>query len=239
MSFPLGNFEHSEKKMTTCSPALLADTPIFRKLADQDLENLARHTSERHLIEGEFLAMQSQDWPYLLLVNTGVLKTHKVSPKGRALGAMRLIEGDIFCSPTIIDGGPLPATIEADSSCSLYLWHKDLILPIIHNNSAALWDLSALLIKRMRQASEIVEDLAFHPVASRVARLLIKENQKTGTQHVQRDLTLDEMATMIGTTPVMVCKVLSQFADQDLVKVSRTEFELIDQNGLQKIIDSQ
>lgn len=225
--------------MTSCSPDILRETPIFRQLAPQDLETLARHANAKHLLEGEFLAMQGQDWPYMLLVTKGVLKTHKLSPKGRTLGAMRLTEGDIFCSPTIIDREPLPATLEADCDCRLFLWHEDVILPIIQNNSAALWDLSALLIKRMRQASEIVEDLAFHPVASRVARLLIKEHEKTGSQHVKRDLTLDEMATMVGTTPVMVCKVLSQFADQDLVKVSRTEFELIDHNGLQKIIESQ
>jgi len=85
----------------------------------------------------------------------------------------------------------------------------------------------------------MVEDLAFHPVASRVARLLLKQHQKSGADHLERELTLDEMATMIGTTPVMVCKVLSQFADQGFLKVSRTEIEFINQDELIKIINNQ
>lgn len=224
--------------MASISTRLLKDCTIFRQLQEQDLEDITRLANQKKLVEGEFLAMQSQVWPYLVLVSSGVLKTHKVSPKGRALGAMRLTEGDIFCSPTIIDGGSLPATLEADSDCIVFLWHQDVILPIIQKNNLAIWDLVTLLIERMRQASEFVEDLVFHPVASRVARLLIKEHQRTGSQHVERDLTLDEMATMVGTTPVMVCKVLSQFADQGYLKVSRTEFELIDEEKLNKVIQS-
>jgi CRP-like cAMP-binding protein len=79
--------------------------------------------------------------------------------------------------------------------------------------------------------------LHFQPEASRVARLLLKQHQESGVDHVERELTLDEMAAMVGTTPVMVCKVMSQFADQGLLKVSRTEIEFIDKARLEKLID--
>jgi hypothetical protein len=41
--------------------------------------------------------------------------------------------------------------------------------------------------------------------------------------------------TMIGTIPVMVCKMLSRFADEGLVKVSRTQFELLNRSDLEKM----
>lgn len=183
--------------------------------------------------------MQGQIWPYLVLMESGELRTHKVSPQGRALGAMRLQSGTLFCSPTILDGEGLPATLESDGDCSLFLWHGDRILPYLKKNNQAMWDLSMLFIKRMRQASDMVEDLAFHPVASRVARLLLKQHQQSGADHLKRDFTLDEMASMVGTTPVMVCKILSQFADQGFLKVSRTEIEFIDRFQLENMIDGQ
>ncbi len=224
--------------MATCTTTLLKKTLIFRQLTDQDREDLARCANPKSLTGGEFLAMHGQIWPYLLIVDSGVIKIHKVSAQGRTLGARRLAEGELFCSPTIIDGEPLPATLEADGFCSLFLWQDDQILPFLQKNNLALWDLSTLLLKCMRQASEMVENLAFHPVASRVARLLLKQHQKSGADHVERELTLDEMATMVGTTPVMVCKVLSQFADQGYLKVSRTEIEFIDGEQLEKVIDN-
>ena len=81
----------------------------------------------------------------------------------------------------------------------------------------------------------MVEDLAFHPVTSRLARLLAKHYDEPANTPIERSLTLDEMATMIGTTPVMVCKVLSRFADQGIIKISRTEFEFVDYGKLEQI----
>ncbi len=224
--------------MATCTATLLKDIPIFRQLAEQDLFDLARLANPKNLSKGEFLAMQGQDWPYFVLVESGVIKTHKISSQGRCLGALRLQSGALFCSPTLLDEGSLPATLEADNDCCLFLWHGDVVLPYIKKNNQALWELSSLLVKRMRQASEMVEDLAFQPVASRVARLLLKQHQQSGADPMERNLTLDEMATMVGTTPVMVCKIMSQFSDRGYLKVSRTEIEFIDRDQLKKIIDN-
>lgn len=135
----------------------------------------------------------------------------------------------------MFDGGPLPAALEARQTCEVYLWHRDPLLPRVRANPEAMWDLCELLIQRIRQASDMVEDLAFQPVAHRLARLLMKQYQETADVHVSRSLTLDEMATMIGTTPVMVCKILSRFAGEGFIKVSRTEFEIIEHNKLEQM----
>lgn len=138
-----------------------------------------------------------------------------------------------------MDEGPLPASLEASEPSDVFLWHGDQILSNLKRNSDALWELCTLLVQRMRKASEVVEELAFQPVASRLASLLIKEYQEQGGVLVDRNLTLDEMAAMIGTTPVMVCKILSRFADQGVIKVSRTELEFIDWEAIEKIANPE
>jgi hypothetical protein len=50
-------------------------------------------------------------------------------------------------------------------------------------------------------------------------------------------LTLDDMATRIGTTREMVCRVLYRFADKKLINVTRTEFVLTDRDGLSCLVD--
>jgi CRP-like cAMP-binding protein len=150
------------------------------------------------------------------------------------LGALRLGSGDFFISPSFFDGGPLPASLEVKEACDLYIWHQEQVLPILKQNAEVLWELCLLLTKRMRQASEFVEGLAFQPVTGRLARLLLNQFEDDDPR-VARELTLDEMSTMIGTTPVMVCKLLSRFAAEGFVKVSRTQFELLDRPALEKI----
>ena len=85
---------------------------------------------------------------------------------------------------------------------------------------------------RMQRASELVEGLAFHPVAGRLARLLLDHFETAGDASILRYLTLDEMAARIGSTREMVCRALYSFSDKKLIEVTRTEFVLTDHEGL-------
>jgi hypothetical protein len=52
---------------------------------------------------------------------------------------------------------------------------------------------------------------------------------------VARNLTLDDMAARIGSTREMVCRVLYRLSDDSLIELTRTEFNLVDRAGLQRI----
>lgn len=213
---------------------LLEQIQIFHQLDDQQRIQFARLAAMKRFKKGEFIAHYEEIWPHLLVVESGIVSVLKLSSEGRNLGALRLGSGDIFISPSFFDGGPLPASLEVKEACSIFIWHRDQVLPIIKQNTEVLWGMCLLLVKRMRQASEFVEELAFQPVNGRLARLLLDQFEDDDPQ-VARELTLDEMSTMIGTTPVMVCKLLSRFAAEGFVKVSRTQFELLDRLALEKI----
>jgi CRP-like cAMP-binding protein len=87
----------------------------------------------------------------------------------------------------------------------------------------------------MQQASTIVEELAFQPVASRLAGLLLNQFQDAGDKPVARSLTLDQMAAHIGSTREMVCRLLYRFSDEDLIQITRTEFLINNKPGLQRL----
>jgi CRP/FNR family transcriptional regulator len=91
------------------------------------------------------------------------------------------------------------------------------------------------MIRRVQLASEIVEQLAFHPIAGRLARLLIESVGEDPAKPIPRDLTLDEMAARIGTTREVVCRFLHRFSDQGLIEITRTEFSVTDQKGLKEL----
>jgi CRP/FNR family transcriptional regulator len=87
------------------------------------------------------------------------------------------------------------------------------------------------MVERMERASSIVEGLAFQPVAGRLARLLL-EHYGGVDGPTARDLSLEEMAAHVGSTREMVCRMLYRFSDDRLIDITRTEFTLIDHNGL-------
>jgi CRP-like cAMP-binding protein len=93
--------------------------------------------------------------------------------------------------------------------------------------------MTRLMVQRMLHASEIVDGLAFQPVASRLARLLL-EQYPADQLAAERHLTLDEMAAHIGSTREMVCRILYRFAAQGAIQINRTEFIFKDRQLLEK-----
>ena len=92
------------------------------------------------------------------------------------------------------------------------------------------------MILRMLRASEILEELAFQPVAGRLAKLLIDFPGQSSVGPIARSLTLDDMAARVGSTREMVCRLLQRFADEEMIKITRTEFEIINRDPLMEIM---
>jgi CRP/FNR family transcriptional regulator len=162
----------------------------------------------------------------------------KESSEGRSLVIAELKPGELFWGLAFFqEDVPNPVTIQFKLPSSLHLWRREEILPFLLENGRLTWELSRLMVNRMLHASEVIESLAFQPVAGRLARLLLDHFKNAGDAAITRQLTLDEMAARIGTTREVVCRVLYRFADKKLIDVKRTEFLLTDKAGLGRIAE--
>jgi CRP/FNR family transcriptional regulator len=216
------------------SRVFLKDSAPFTALSDAALDIIRERAITRRLPEKTFLTTSGEAWPYLMLVGSGSMEAIKESLEGRSLLVLTLDPGDVFWGVSFFDDGlRMPVSIRAAEDCELFLWQREAILPILRENPDALWALTQLVIRRVQIASDIVDDLAFQPVAGRLAKLLLDQYPDQGP--VERNLTLDEMAARVGSTREMVCRVLYRLADDSLIHITRTEFSLIDRTGLQEI----
>jgi len=138
----------------------------------------------------------------------------------------------------VVDGLSMPASLEVREDAVLYLWEGNAILPIIQKNAPAAWDVSTILIRYMRNVREVVYGFAFHPVAGRLARLLLTHYHPVEGQPAPRDLTLDQMADTVGTTRELVSRTLHRFAEEGLIRVNRVEFTFLDRDRLENLAGS-
>jgi CRP/FNR family transcriptional regulator, cyclic AMP receptor protein len=218
---------------------LLQAHPVFSTLGETEQERLIEQAFRRELKKGERLALQGDVWPYLFLVIEGEVDAVKVSSEGRSLVVTTFGAGELFWGLAFFqDGAALPATLEAHRPAYVCLWSRQRIEQLILEHGQMGWELCRVMIQRMQRASTIVDELAFQPVAGRLARLLLDHFTSTGEQAMLRSLTLDEIASRVGTTREMVCRALYRFADKKLIDVTRTEFVLTDRDGLKHIAES-
>ncbi len=127
----------------------------------------------------------------------------------------------------------MPVALVANQETHLRLWSRENLEPFMIKNGQFTWDLAQLMAERMMLASRILEELAFQPVAGRLAHLLLTQFEDQSGDVLSRDLTLDDMAARIGSTREMVCRHLYHFADKGAIQINRTEFKITDQGLLQ------
>src|SRR5512137_598971 len=150
---------------------LLSKHPVFASLGADSLDTVANLASMRRLAKNEALVMQGEIWPYLFLVMEGELDAVKVSSEGRNLLITTFGPGELFWGLAFFqDEAPLLVTLETRCPSLIYLWARSLIEPVFIKNGRMSWELCRVMIQRMQRASTIVEELAFQPVAGRLAR---------------------------------------------------------------------
>ena len=211
---------------------IIENHPLFSCLDQSELGDLAQKAKKRKFQDGDWIVHNGDIWPNLFFVQKGQVTAIKESLEGRSLTLATIDAGDVFWGLAFfIENAPMPAALRAFDDCELLLWSRDDLMPLIMENGQLSWELSRLVIQRVQFASEIVEKLAFQPLNGRVARLLL-EQFPASQNVVPRHLTLDEMASRVGTTREMVCRILYRFAEEGAIQINRTEFVFTDRDLL-------
>ena len=211
----------------------LRQSTFFGCMAEHELDTLLEQALVRQYHKGQYLSHAGDIWPFLFILIKGSVTAVKESLEGRSFVATSFKPGDVFWGVSFFHPElPMPVALKIELQSHVLLWTREQVLPIILQNGHVAWELSRLMVSRMLRASELVEELAFQPVAGRLAKLLIDFPGGINTGPIARSLTLDDMAARIGSTREMVCRLLQRFADQDLIKITRTEFEITDAERL-------
>lgn len=216
----------------------LSDNQLFEKFSQNELDRLIGASIEKSYPKDQWITHYGSDWPYLFLVEQGQVTALKESPEGRSLVVITLEEGEVFWGVGFFkEGIGMPVALVANQETRLRLWSREKLQPFMIEKGQFTWDLAQLMAERMMRASRILEELAFQPVAGRLAHLLLEQFEDQSGDTVSRDLTLDDMAARIGSTREMVCRHLYHFADKGAILINRTEFQVTDQEILKSFTE--
>lgn len=214
---------------------LASKNPVFAPLNDSELNAILAEGMLRRYEKGSMIALAGDTWPYLFLVVQGQVAALKESSEGRSLLISTFETGSLFWGIAFFhEETSMPVSLEARQHSQVLLWSRERFLPFLLKDGRIGWELSRQMVNQMLHASNIVEKLAFQPVAGRVAQFLL-EQTPVDQIAAPRHLTLDEIAARIGTTREMVCRYLHNFSDEGLINITRTEYYITDRQGLKRL----
>ena len=220
--------------MAGVSITVLQSLPIFESMPMARMEALGRIASLRHVPRGGVVLREGENSTAIYFIVNGALKVLVSDEDGREVILTILGRGELFGEMGALDDHPRSATVIATQPSDLVVVSKQDFQQVLSDNFEVSLAIMRGLAKRLRLADQKIESLALLDVYGRVARLLLESAvESEGRRIINRRITKQDIAKMIGASREMVSRVMKDLQLQGLIE------ETVDGIVLHDKLDSQ
>src|SRR5690349_8244121 len=212
----------------------LRTVPLFTKLDDAELQRFAELTREKSYPKGSVILFEDDPGDSLFIVRDGRVKVVLVGEDGREVILGVLGPGEHFGELSLIDEQPRSAHVIAMEDASLLVLRSEDFKRRVEAAPEIAWAMLAELARRLRRADDKIGGLVLLDVPGRIARLLLDFAGEQGSETIEKPLTHQTIADMIGASRETVSRAMRDFQDAGLVTVARRQIRLADRPGLEK-----
>lgn len=208
--------------MSTAHPVsvtALRTFAMFSGLTESSLEPIARASIMRRIPRGATVVRAGDRTDFVYLVLSGSLKVLVSDEEGREVILSMLGPGELFGEMGVLDENPRSATVVALAASDLVVISKADFKRCLYENFDVTMYILRNLVQRLRVADRKIESLALMDVYGRVARLLLEMAEEVnGQKVVNRRISKQDIAKMIGASREMVSRVMKDLNVQGLIE---------------------
>lgn len=213
---------------------LLSAVPYFAALDEAVLRVLAQAALERRYASGQIVFLEGEPCAGLYVVQEGWLKSFKLSLDGREQVIRFVGPGEAFNEVGVLAGTANQVSVAALEPATVWIVQRDVLLQGMDRHPSLSRAVAQSLAQRVLHLLALVEDLSLRTVEARLARLLLEQAQE-GVLSRQQWTTQAQMAARLGTVLDVVNRALQKLANDGLIRVSRHQIVILDQEGLQEV----
>ncbi|HKG93561.1 MAG TPA: Crp/Fnr family transcriptional regulator [Gemmatimonadaceae bacterium] len=212
----------------------LATVPLLSQIEREELERLAELTREKQYPKGSVILFEDDPGDSLYIVRQGRVKVVLIGEDGREVILGVLGVGEHFGELSLIDEQPRSAHVIAMEDSVLLVLRRDDFRRRVDAQPRIAWALLVELSRRLRRADDKIGGLVLLDVPGRIARLLLDFAQEAGSDTIDKPLTHQTIAQMIGASRETVSRAMREFQDQGLIRVERRQISVGDRVALEK-----
>jgi CRP-like cAMP-binding protein len=220
--------------MSSQTADFLATIPLFSGLQRDELQKFAELTRERSYPKGSVILFQDDPGDSLFVLRAGRVKVVLIGEDGREVILGVLEPGAHFGELALIDDQPRSAHVIAMEDAQLLILRREDFRRRVEANPSVAWALLTELSRRLRRADEKIGGLVLLDVPGRIARLLLDLADEAGSPSIEKPLTHQTIAQMIGASRETVSRAMKEFQDAGLITVERRRIALGDRDALEK-----
>jgi CRP/FNR family transcriptional regulator, nitrogen oxide reductase regulator len=220
--------------------AAVASAPLFTGVSPEDFKRISAAAQLKRLARGEILYLEGDTVEQVLLLISGFVKITQLGPRGTEVILRLSAPGDVLDAVGLCSTGRHCTTAQAIRGCGALVWDvvifKNLVecLPVLHQN------MTRFICGHLQELEERFRELAMERVAPRVARQLIRLQEKVGSAQkggVEISLSPEGLAQMTGTTEYTVNPLLSAWEAHGWVTCRRESLMIGDVRALREVFE--
>lgn len=189
---------------------------MFDRLEPEALELLGSGSDEVRLSAGETMFRPGDGCEGFGFVVDGAVKVGLLSEMGREIVLYRVQPGQ-SCTVTVsclVSGSPYPAMGIVERDLKALAVPRTMFIDLIDRSPVFRHFVLEIFSARMTLLMELVHEVAFNKLDQRLAARLLELGPKIAMSH-------SELADELGTSRVIVSRILEAFADEGLVALGR------------------
>lgn len=205
----------------------LKKSDIFSKLREEEFQAISSLFDVKKYKNNETIFLEGDASDNFYLVASGSVKVLKHTVIGKDIILEMMSPGDVFGGVAVLDKKPYPASAEAMEAASVIKISRHDLLKIMEEYPVLKLEIVKYFSDKLRDAHEMLKNIATERVERRIASLLLKLSEKIGVDdgefiRIDFPLTRQEIAEMVGTTVETCIRTMSKFQKDGLIKSSNS-----------------
>ena len=219
--------------------ALLAATPVFKKLSPADRRTVAEAAALKRYEKGQMIFEQDTPSDYFYTIAAGRVKIFRMLPTGKDMILEVFGKGDPLGAVAVYNERPFPASAMALEDTVVVSIPRAVFFRLLEQHSSLVRGLLLGLTVRLVELTNRLAQLSGSRIEPRFARLFLKlagEMGKPGRggTFIPLALSRQELADMTGTTIETAIRIMSRWGKEEVVRTEKDGFIVLDRRTLEE-----
>jgi CRP/FNR family transcriptional regulator, cyclic AMP receptor protein len=210
--------------------ALLTGSELFSALDGEALRKVLAGAQVIRCNRNDVILSEGDEADALFVVRSGRVAIVKRSPEGRESVLALMEAGDLFGEMSLFDDEPRSAGARALEASELLSVPYPPIKAVLEARPELLWEVVALLSRRLRAENAALADSVFLDVTGRTAKRLLE--LAGDADEFLLPITQEELAGLVGASRERVNKAISAFVRLGWIEQVDRRYKISDRTQL-------
>ena len=230
-----------EEKVSQTQPAekmrYLSELAVFQDLTPREMEELNRITTMSTVARGRVFYRPEEPGEVLFILKEGRVQLYRISPEGKKLVITTLGPHTLFGEMALLGTKMHNTFAEAIEDCLICVMSRTDLERLILNKPQVALRILEITGKRLREAEERLENMAFKGIPARLGSLLLRLANEQGGLEIL-GLTHQDLAESVGTYRETATQVLNDLKSHGYIDIGRKRITILDRDGLENVAES-